>query len=100
MSRTYKQKCSVCKKNYVIVSWRNKYPVCYDCQKSELAQPVNDPEMKALFDIPEELYKNSAFLRDIKSKYLRFGSLSDKQIETFKKVVTELLTKGHADEPA
>ena len=46
--------------------------------------------MKKMFDIPEEFYRESLFLRNIKSSYLRFGKLSGKQIEWFKKVVEDM----------
>ena len=54
---------------------------------------IKDAAMKKMFDIPEELYMKNAFLRDIKIKYLRFGSLSDKQLDAFKKVSKELKEK-------
>lgn len=85
----YKQKCSRCK-NMVVVSSSMRYPLCYDCQKSELRGEIKDPEMKAMFDIPEELYKQSAFLRSIKVNYLKFGKLSEKQLAAFRKVVGEM----------
>jgi hypothetical protein len=43
-----------------------------------------------MFDIPEEYYKNNAFLRNIKSNYLKYKNLSENQIKTFKKVVEEM----------
>ncbi len=43
-----------------------------------------------MFNIPESFYMNSGFLRSIKSNYLRFGELSEKQIEFFKKAVKEM----------
>jgi len=46
--------------------------------------------MKKLFDIPEKFYQENLFLRNIKSNYLRFGKLSDKQIEAFKKTVEKM----------
>ena len=49
--------------------------------------------MKKLFDIPESFYKENSFLRDIKINYLRFGNLSEKQIEAFKKVVNDMNEK-------
>ena len=64
--------------------------VCYDCQKAELAKPIKDPKMKKLFNIPEDFYKQNSFLRDIKSKYMMWGNLSEKQIEAFKKTVVNL----------
>ena len=56
----------------------------------QINQPIQDEAFQKMFDIDKELYEQSAFLRSIKSNYLRFGSLSEKQIETFKKVVSEL----------
>jgi len=87
----YKVKCCICKKNYILVTRRTNYPVCYDCQKSELQGEIKDPKMKKMFDIPEELYKNNSFLRNIKINYLKWGSLSDKQIDAFKKAVDKEL---------
>ncbi len=82
----YKQKCWRCKKNYVEVSRGQKYAMCYDCQKDELKAPIKDPKMKKMFNVPEDFYKRNAFLRDIKANYLRFGNLSEKQVEAFKEV--------------
>lgn len=77
----------------VIVSSRSQFPLCYDCQKGELGGEIKDPKMKKMFDIPEEFYKQSSFLRSIKSNYLRFGNLTEKQIAFFKKVVEEMRSK-------
>lgn len=85
-----KEKCRVCRKNYVLVSWRHGYVICYDCQKSQLQKEVKDPAMKKLLNIPEEYYKQNAFLRDIKLNCIRFGKLTDKQIEAFKKAVEKM----------
>ena len=86
----YKQKCWKCRKNYVTVSRSQKWAVCYDCQKNELKGEIKDPKMKKMFNISEEFYKENSFLRDIKSKYLQWGELSEKQIAAFKKTVDEL----------
>ncbi len=74
----------------VLITGRNQFPICYDCQKKELSGEIKDPKMKKLFKIPEECYKQNGFLRSIKSNYLKFGKLSDKQIEAFKKTVKEM----------
>jgi len=74
----------------VLIVGRSQFPLCYDCQKGELSGPISDPKMKKLFSIPEDLYRQSSFLRSIKSGYLRFGKLSDKQIEAFKNTVKKL----------
>jgi len=77
-----------------MVSRGAQFVTCYPCQKAEMSGEIKDFAMKKMFDIPEELYMKNAFLRDIKIKYLRFGSLSDKQIEAFKKVSKELKEKN------
>jgi len=90
MAIKYKIKCIRCKKNYVIISTRQRYALCYDCQKKDLQGKIKDPKMKKMFDIPEELYKENSFLRDIKINYLRYGQLTERQIEAFKKAVKEM----------
>jgi hypothetical protein len=86
----YKEKCFVCKKNMVLMRSRRQKAVCTACQfRGVDDKPITDPEMKKLFDIDEKLYERSYFLRDIKAKYLRFGSLSEKQIDVFRKVALE-----------
>ena len=90
----FKVKCSRCKANYVAVSGRNAYgATCLECSKKDMQGEIKDPEMKKMFDIPEELYEKSSFLRNIKINYLRYGSLSEKQVETFRKVVGDLTEK-------
>jgi len=86
----YKEKCRRCKKNYVTVTWKQRYPLCYDCQKNEMSGEIKNAKMKRLFNIPEDFYKENAFLRSIKINYLRFGKLSDKQIDAFKETVKKL----------
>jgi len=93
MAVRYKQRCCRCKKNYEVVTWKQKYVVCYECQKKELATEIKDPEMKKLFDIPEEFYKKNSFLRSIKLNYIRYGNLTEKQLEAFKKTVKNLKGK-------
>jgi len=94
MAIKFQQKCNKCKKNYVTISHRQRYAICYECQKPELEGEIKDPKMKKLFDIPEEFYKKNIFLRNIKANYLRFGSLTEKQIEAFKKTVKALKEKA------
>lgn len=92
MAIQYKRKCRLCQKNYVLVTnrTRNDNVICFDCQKNKMEGEIADPEMKKLFDIPPEFYKESTFLRSIKINYLRFGSLSERQIEAFKDAVDRL----------
>jgi len=84
----YKQKCKRCP-NYIIVP-RGQYPICYECQKKEMSGEIADPKMKKMFDIPDEFYKDSSFLRSIKIYYLKFDKVSEKQVAAFKKTVKEM----------
>jgi len=54
---------------------------------------VKEEPFKTLFNIPLELYMEVPFLRSIRSNYHKFGSLSEKQIETFKRVAKEAKDK-------
>jgi iron uptake system EfeUOB component EfeO/EfeM len=90
MRVTFKQKCSRCKKCYVLASKGQKQVICYDCLKKELSTPIQDEEMKKFFDIPEEFYQNNSFLRSIKLNYHRYEKLTDRQKEAFQKTVNEL----------
>mgnify|MGYP001566392535 FL=1 len=90
MRPKYKQLCAICKKNHVLISSRGQFPICTSCSMKQINQPIEDKKFKAMFDIDQKLYEQSSFLRSIKYNYLRFGSLSDKQIEMFKKVALEL----------
>ena len=87
MAIKYKQKCSRCKDKYVTVTYRNSYPLCYDCQKNDLKGEITNKTLKKLLAIPEDYYKDNAFLRSIKINAIKFGKLSEKQIEAFKKAV-------------
>ena len=87
---SYKQRCIYCKKNMVLITNYRQKPVCTQCQMKEINKPITDPKFKALFDIAPELYEQSSFLRNIKDAYLRYGGLSDKQEEVFKKVADDL----------
>lgn len=86
----YKQVCAICRKNHVLILSRNQFPICTSCGMKQINQPILDETFKKLFDIDNALYEKSSFLRSIKSNYLKFGSLSEKQIETFKRVAKEL----------
>jgi hypothetical protein len=93
MAVQYKQQCNKCKKNYVIANYRERYVVCYECQKYDMQGEITDPEMKKFFDIPDEFYMKNLFLRNIKINYLRYGKLSEKQIEAFKNTVEKMSKK-------
>ncbi|MBI2580538.1 hypothetical protein HYV85_01890 [Candidatus Woesearchaeota archaeon] len=86
----YKQLCAICRKNHILISSRNQFPICTSCSMKQINQPITDEKFRKMFDIDQKLYEESSFLRSIKSNYLRFGSLSEKQIDTFKRVAAEL----------
>ncbi|MFA5176041.1 MAG: hypothetical protein WC413_02165 [Candidatus Nanoarchaeia archaeon] len=90
MAIKIKKLCGNCKKNYVVTTSNQNYVVCYDCQKESLKKEIKDPKMKKLFDLPEEWYKESSFLRSVKLYYLKFGTITEKQLEYFKKAVEKL----------
>lgn len=94
MAAKFKQKCAKCKQNWVIITWKQRFPICYDCQKQEMQGEIKDPKMKKMFDIPEEFYKENMFLRSIKVNYLKFGKLTEKQVEAFKKTVKKMKEKA------
>ncbi|MFH1072454.1 MAG: hypothetical protein V1743_03420 [Nanoarchaeota archaeon] len=86
---SYKQRCIVCKKNMVIISSFRQQPVCEECLLRDINKPITNPVFKKMFDIDKEFYMKYSFLRNIKDQYLRYGKLSEKQIEIFKKVVAD-----------
>ena len=86
----YQQRCAQCKKNMVQMFSRKQYPICLQCQMKQLDQEIDNPEYKKMFDIPKEFYAQSYFLRNIKEACIRFGSLSEKQVEAFKRTVEEM----------
>ena len=94
MTIQFKQKCSRCKKNFVLTTSRQSYVLCYDCQKGALEAKITDPYFKELLDIPEEYYKETAFLRNIKVNYLKYKSLTANQVLAFKKVVQQMKKKS------
>jgi hypothetical protein len=85
----YQQRCFKCRKNFVLMSWGQRYAVCYDCQKDELNVEIKNKKMHKLFNIPEECYRTNAFLREIKRKYIIYGKLTEKQIDAFQKTAAE-----------
>jgi hypothetical protein len=86
----FKQRCAICKNNMVIMYSYRQFPICVDCHMKQINQEIEDPKMKKFFDHPKSLYEKSSFLRNIKQAYIRFGNLSEKQVEAFKKTVKDL----------
>ena len=85
----YKQRCVICKNNWALTSGRQQ-PVCENCERELLRKPIGKPEMKKMFDIDPKFYQENYFLRSIRLNYARYGSLTQKQIDVFKKVVDDL----------
>ena len=77
----------------MIATWKERFPICYECQKKEMQGEIKDPKMRKLLDIPEEYYKENSFLRNIKINYLKYGRLTEKQVEAFKKTVKRFKEK-------
>lgn len=86
----FKQKCSKCNTNYVVTAKKVPYIVCYDCQKEDLEKEIDDPFVKNLFNIPIDYYRENAFLRNVKINYIKYKTISEKQISAFKKIVEEI----------
>ena len=87
---SYQQRCSRCKKNFVLVSGKQRFVQCYECQKGQLEGEIKNSAYKKMFDIPEKCYKENAFLRNIKSYYIKFGKLSGNQVKAFKKTIKDM----------
>jgi hypothetical protein len=86
----FKQKCAMCKEDWVIMYSARQFPICIKCHMKKIDKEVKDPAMKKLLDIPNDLYEKSLFLRKIKEAYLMWDKLSEKQIEAFKKAVKDI----------
>ena len=85
----FKQKCALCKTEWVIMFSHRQFPICVKCHMKKISEKVEDKTFDFL-NIPNSLYEQSSFLRNIKESYQRFKNLTDKQIEAFKKTVQDL----------
>tara|TARA_Y100000310_G_C20629744_1_gene787973 strand:+ start:1258 stop:1563 length:306 start_codon:yes stop_codon:yes gene_type:complete len=94
----YKQRCAICKDNMVVMYSGRQFPICVECHMKRIDKPIKSAKYKKLLNIPKSLYERSSFLRNIKESYLRFDSLSEKQIEAFKKTVKDLKNPKKEDE--
>jgi hypothetical protein len=74
----------------VVMFSGRQFPICVDCHMKRIDKPIDNSKFRKLLDIPQESYRKSLFLRNIKESYLRFGTLTKKQIEAFKKTIKEL----------
>src|SRR3989338_340237 len=86
----FQQRCVKCRKNFVQMYSSRQFPICAPCQLAEISRPIKSKAMAAFFDIPQEFYEQSQFLRSIKSSYLRFENITPAQREAFVKVVEEM----------
>ena len=55
-------------------------PVCSVCEEKEWNSPITDPAFQKLFDFPDEQYRKSSFLRSVRSYYLKYNKLSERQV--------------------
>jgi len=85
----FKQKCALCKTEWVVMFSRRQFPICVKCHMKKISDKIEDKKFEFL-NIPNSLYEQSSFLRNIKESYQRFKNLTDKQIEAFKKTVKDL----------
>lgn len=86
----FKQKCAICKNNMVEMFSARQFPICSPCQMKRINQEITDPKFKKFFDIGQDLYEKSSFLRNIKEAYLRYGSLTERQTVAFLKAVEDV----------
>ena len=85
----FKQRCAICKKNMVMMYSGKQFTICVDCHMKRISDKIENSKYSFL-NIPDELYRKSTFLRSIKENYLRFESLTQKQIEAFKTAVEDV----------
>ena len=87
--RKFKKKCALCKKNMAVILSFRQFPVCTECQMKRIKEEVTEPAYQFL-NLSDELYQKSQFLRNIKEFYLRNRTLSEKQIQAFKKAAKDV----------
>lgn len=75
-----------------------QFPICVECHMKRINKEIEDPKFKKLLGIPDKIYRQSVFLRNIKESYLRFQNLTEKQIEAFKKTVKDLKEGNKKDD--
>lgn len=85
----YKQLCMLCRKNHAIIESRKQRAICSECEMKDWKE-IKSGKYKKILEIPKEIYMKSYFLRNVRSYYERFGKLSEKQVEAFKKTADEL----------
>ncbi|MBI2146292.1 hypothetical protein HYU22_03060 [Candidatus Woesearchaeota archaeon] len=95
--RKFKKKCALCKKNMAVILSFRQFPVCEDCQMKRISEEITDAKYKFL-NLSDEIYRKSQFLRNIKEFYLRNRTLSEKQVEAFKKAAKDV-KEGKEKEP-
>ena len=54
----FKQKCAMCKENWVIMFSARQFPICVKCHMKQIDKEIKDPKMKKFFDIPKKFYED------------------------------------------
>lgn len=67
-------------------------PICIDCQMKQWDKIKNE-RYKELFSISKKFYEESYFLRNVRDYYDKFGKITKKQEEAFKKTIKEMENK-------
>lgn len=83
---TYQQKCSICRKNLVLIKSRRQRPVCIICQEKEWNEPITDPVFKELFDFDKSVFETSNFIRSLRMYYNRYHTLTERQLAALKDI--------------
>jgi len=85
----FKQKCKICKKEWVIIN-RREFPICIKCHMRQIFSEEITSKKYQFLNISKKLYEKPRFLRNIRQAYLMYNSLTKKQIQAFKKTIQEL----------
>ena len=85
----YKQLCTLCRKNHVVIERYKQRPICAECEMKDWKE-IKSGKYKKILDTPKEIYVKNYFLRNVRGYYETFGKLSEKQVDAFKKAVEKL----------
>ncbi|MBU0457166.1 MAG: hypothetical protein ABH824_04780 [Nanoarchaeota archaeon] len=85
----FKKKCGICREEWVLINDR-EYPICVNCHMKQIFSEEITEKKYDFLNIDKKIYLKSRFLRNIRHSYLRYKSLTDKQVEAFKKAVEDI----------
>jgi len=85
----FKQKCKICKKDWVVVN-RREFPICVACHMKQIFSEEVTKKKYDFLNVTKKTYEKSRFLRSIRQNYLMYQKLTKKQIDAFKKTVEDL----------